>query len=128
MIQARMAIAGTATIELEVCDARANAYVLNKPFMLLIKNRLDATKSQSQDESLLYPSQTRDYGSIVDHIAHIHGVNQRIYTSNKNIPLKYDGKYMHVTVTKAINEEQESLQVMQLTGSIRFTPQNVNKE
>ena len=99
-----MDIAGTSTVELEVCDAYGKTYVINKPFMLLIKNGLDATKIQGQDESLIHPSQARDYGSMLDDVAHMHGGNQRIYESNMNIPLKYDGKDMFITITKATKE------------------------
>ena len=127
-IQAGIAIAETATAELRVCDAYAKTYVLENPFILLIKNGLEETKIQGQDESLLYPCQARDYGSIVDDVAHIHDGNQRIYASNMNIPLKYDGKDMCITVNKTTKNESEALQVMQLTGSSRFTPPNVNQE
>ena len=45
-----------------------------------------------------------------------------------NIPLKHDGKDMCITVTKATKNKREDLQVMQLTGSSRFTPPNANEE
>ena len=83
---------------------------------------MDATKFQDQEESILHPSQARDHGSTVDDVAHIHGGNQRICASENNIPLKHDGKDMHVDVTKATKKEREDLPVMQLTESARFTP------
>ena len=43
-----MTMTGTKTIELEVCNAYVKTYVQNKPFMLLIKNKLDATKSKTK--------------------------------------------------------------------------------
>ena len=65
-----MSIDVTVTIELEACDAYSKTYVLNNPFIFLIKNGLDDAKFQGQEESLLNPSQARDYGSIVDDVAH----------------------------------------------------------
>ena len=79
---------------------------------IIDKNGLDATKIQDQHESLLHPSQAREYGSIVDDVAHIHGGNQRIYASETNIPLKHDGKDRHANATKATKKEREALPVM----------------
>ena len=79
-------------------------------------------------EFLLHPSQARDCGSILDDVVHIHGGNQRIYASNKNILLKYYGKDTHVTTTKVTKEEWKALQVMKLTRITRFTPLIANKE
>ena len=46
-----MEIAGTETVEFQICDACAKTYVENKPFILIIKNGLDSTTIYDQDES-----------------------------------------------------------------------------
>ena len=45
-----------------------------------------------------------------------------------SVPIKYDGKGVCVTVTKATKEEREALQVIRLTGSARLTTPNGNKK
>ena len=96
--------------------------------MLLITNGLDATTFQDQDESLPYPSQDRDQGSIVDDAAHVHSGNQRIYVSETNIQLKYDGKEMCINITIETKKEREALPVTQLAGSERFALPEIHKD
>ena len=70
-----MAIEGTGSVKMQICDAFCKTSVDNQNYILIIRNRLDATNIKGQTESLLHPSQARDNGTIVDDCAKIHGGN-----------------------------------------------------
>ena len=77
-IKSGIEIVGTGTIELQACDACSKTYVSNKLCMLLVQSGLDSTAIVDQGESLLYLSQSGDYGSTFDGVSHAHCGNQKI--------------------------------------------------
>ena len=81
-----MDIAGTETVEFQICDACAKIHVDNKHCMMIIKNGLNVTTIDDQDESLFHLSQVRDCGLIVEEEAHAYGRNQSTCASQTNAP------------------------------------------
>ena len=123
-----MAIAEAETVELQICDACTKNCTKNKPYTLLIQNFLDSTIIDDQHESLLYPSQVRDHMTIVEDSACDYGGNQRMHTSETNIPAKCNGKDMRDRTAKATKLESETLLVVKLTGRTKIAPPQPNNE
>ena len=79
--------------------------------VLLIKNKIDVTKIDEEDEHLLHTRQTRDHGSIVDYASHANSRNQTSCTLENIFPLKRNGKHVCAHVTNATKHEIETLSV-----------------
>ena len=96
-----MAIDGTETLELQICDSCTINYVENKTCILIIQNILDATTIDDQDESSIHPGQDKNQGSTVNNEDHARCGNQIVHDSEKN-PLNHYGKEMRTHTNKVL--------------------------
>ena len=86
-IKVGIVIAGTEMVGLQICDACAKTCIGKKICMLLVQNGLDTAAVENQDESLLYPSQAREYGYVAEDVTYVHSGNQRAHVSDTRITL-----------------------------------------